>query len=610
MSRGERPLDAGDGALLSLAADLRRLRNEAGRPTYRVLSARAHYSVATLSAAAAGHRLPSLAVTLAYVRACGGDPAEWERRWHEVAAELAADAAAGAGEAGLDDERAPYAGLAAFQADDAERFFGRERLVEELLERLVRRRVVAVFGASGAGKSSLLRAGLVAGLSGQGRRTLLFTPGPHPLEECAIQLAGATGGTPGQLHTELVADPRNLHRLVRQALADDPGEAELVLVVDQFEEVFTLCAEQAERARFIDALLTAARTQNSRCRVVLGVRADFYAHCTSHADLVEALRDAQVVVGPMSADELRQAIVQPAVRAGYTVEGALLATLVAHALGQVGVLPLLSHALVETWRRRRGNTLTLAGFQAAGGIDDALARTAEALHTALNPHQQRIARNLFVRLSVPGEGTEDTKRRITRGELDIADPDVTLVLEHLARGRLLTLDRDSVEITHEALIRCWPRLRDWLAEDREGQRLHRQLTEATGAWESLHRDPGVLYRGTRLALARDWATRNDAALTGREREFLNSSLAAEAGEHAAVRRRARRLRQLVALLTVLLILATTATAYAVHAQQTATGQRNVAVSQKVANQATAMRESDPALAAQLSLAAYRLVPTI
>src|SRR5439155_1196959 len=230
-------------------ADLRRLRNEAGRPTYRVLSARAHYSVATLSAAAAGHKLPSLAVTLAYVRACGGDPAEWERRWHEVAAELAADAAAGAGEAGLDDERAPYAGLAAFQADDAERFFGRERLVEELLERLVRRRVVAV---------------------------------------------------------------------------------------DQFEEVFTLCAEQAERAGFIDALLTAARAQNSRCRVVLGVRADFYAHCTSHADLVEALRDAQVVVGPMSADELRQAIVQPAVRAGYTVEGALLATLVAHALGQVG----------------------------------------------------------------------------------------------------------------------------------------------------------------------------------------------------------------------------------------------------------------------------------
>src|SRR5439155_15384486 len=193
-------------------ADLRRLRNEAGRPTYRVLSARAHYSVATLSAAAAGHKLPSLAVTLAYVRACGGDPAQWERRWHAVAAELAADAVAEAGESGLDDEPAPYAGLAAFQADDAGRFFGRERLVEELLERLVRRRVVAVLGASGAGKSSLLRAGLVARCRGQDRRVLLFTPGPHPLEECAIQFAGATGGTPGQLHAELVADPRNLHR--------------------------------------------------------------------------------------------------------------------------------------------------------------------------------------------------------------------------------------------------------------------------------------------------------------------------------------------------------------------------------------------------------------
>ncbi|MEV8632074.1 hypothetical protein AB0395_10490 [Streptosporangium sp. NPDC051023] len=597
--------------MLRFAADLRKLREKAGSPPYRTLAGRAHYSVATLSGAAAGRKLPSLAVTLAYVDACGGDVAEWERHWHVVAAELAGTDASQAADSAADEGDPPYVGLAAFQREDADRFFGRERLVEELVTRLSRQRLVAVFGTSGAGKSSLLRAGLLPWRRAEGGDgpVVLFTPGPSPLEECAIQLARVTGGAPGRLRDELVHDPRTLNRIVRHALAGQPAQADMLIVVDQFEEIFTLCDDELERVRFIEALIAVAQAKNSRCRVVLGVRADFYAHCTRYPDLVSAFGDAQMAMGPMTTDELRRAIVQPAVRAGCAVETSLLTTLVAQVNGRVGVLPLLSHALLETWRRRRGNAMTLAGFQAAGGLHGALAQTAESLYATLDPHQQRLVKNLFQRLTALGEGTEDTKRRIFRRELDTGDPDTSTVLERLAGARLLTLDRDSVEISHEALIGAWPRLRDWLAEDREGLRVHRRLTEATDAWESLGRDPGALYRGVRLAQAQSWIETSDAALTPRERDFLDASLSARAAEQNAGRLHTRRLRQLVAALTVLLVLAVTAVVYAADANGTATRQRNIAVSQKAAGEAAALRETNPALAAQLGLAAYRLVPT-
>ncbi|MGP3924688.1 nSTAND1 domain-containing NTPase [Streptomyces sp. 8N616] len=612
MPRGERPLDAGDSAVLRFAADLRRLRRKAGSPTYRVLAERAHYAVATLSEAAGGRKLPSLAVALAYVRACGGDADAWERRWHSVAAELAAEAASDEPHEASGDVAPPYVGLAAFRAEDAELFFGRERLVEELLARLSRGRFTAVFGASGAGKSSLLRAGLLPRWQDESkaRRVVLFTPGPHPLEECAIHLARVTGGAAGALRAELAADRRTAHRAVRQALAAEPDEAELLLVVDQFEEVFTLCRDPAEREQFLGTLLAAVQAENSRCRVVLGVRADFYAHCTAYPELIAALADTQVAVGPMTTDELRQAITRPAVRGGWALEGALLADLIAHANGQVGVLPLLSHALLETWRRRRGNTLTLAGFQAAGGMDGALARTAEALYSELQPHQQRVAKHLFLRLIALGEGTEDTKRRIRRSELVAADdPDTTTVLERLAGARLLTLDRDSVEIAHEALIRSWPRLHDWVAEDREGLRIHRRLTEATEAWQSVDHDPGALYRGTRLALARDWSSAGDRALTVSEREFLDVSAAAEAAEHAASRRRARRGRQFVAALVALLVLAVGAGGFAYQQRSAALEQRRVALSRGMAAQSAATATGQPEAAMLLAREALRTAPT-
>jgi hypothetical protein len=271
------------------------------------------------------------------------------------------------------------------------------------------------------------------------------------------------------LQTELAADPENLHLRVRQALIDRPADSDLLLVIDQFEEVFTLCRAHNERAWFIQALVAAARAATSRVRVVLGVRADFYGHCGQHPELVEALRDGQLLVGPMTADELRQAITAPAGRAGYTVETALVSRLVADAAGQPAALPLVSHALRETWRRRRGTRLTLAGYEEVGGIQQAIARSAEHIYSSLDAVQQGMAKQLFLRLTAMGEGTEDTKRRISRHELD-TNPDPTVALETLAAARLVTVGQDSVEIAHEALIRGWPRLADWLREDREGPR--------------------------------------------------------------------------------------------------------------------------------------------
>ncbi|MGW0331735.1 nSTAND1 domain-containing NTPase [Streptomyces sp. NPDC003011] len=611
MPRRERPLDPEEGPLAEFAAGLRQLRRKAGNPPYRRLAERAHYSISTLSSAASGHRLPTLAVTLAYVRACDGDTARWRERWREVARLLGeADPESGAG--GEVGAAPPYAGLRSFREQDCEWFFGRERLLEELAGRLERQRFVVVMGASGSGKSSLLRAGLVPRLKEAAATTVVvLTPGERPLEECAVRLGAIAHLMPGALYGEFSDDPENLGRVVRQITArSGAADGELVLVVDQFEETFTLCQDLGERDRFIAALVLAASDAGGRCRVALGARADFYAHCTHHALLVEAMRDAQVPVGPMNLDELRRAVVQPAQRAGLTVESALLTTLVAQAHGQAGVLPLLSHALLQTWRRRRGNALTLDAFEAAGGLEGALARTAEEFYQELDAGRQKLARQVFVRLTALGDGTEDTRRPARLEELDglagAGHAEIRAVLDLAAGARLLTLDRERVELAHEALIRCWPRLHGWLTEDREATRTARHLTDAAQTWGSLAREPGALYRGTRLALA---AALDRTAMSAQEREFLDAGLAAREAEHAAVRRRARLGRLGVGLLSVLLVLTTTTAALAVRAQRAADRQRDVAGSQRVAEQAAALRPVNPALAAQLSLSAYRLSPT-
>ncbi|MGH3759477.1 XRE family transcriptional regulator [Actinophytocola sp.] len=600
--------------LLRFAGELRRLRERAGRPTYRELATRAHYSAAALSEAAGGRKLPTLAVTLAYVTACGGDTAGWMARWRETAAELAGEAAEPEPHGG----EAPYVGLAAFQPADAARFFGRDRLVDELVARVRATRFLGVFGPSGYGKSSVLRAGLIARLEPE--PVVVLTPGAHPIEECAVRIAARLGESAAVLRSEFAADPANLHLRVRQAMAaadddrpdDQPDAGDLVLVVDQFEEVFTLCADADERAWLIDALVTATRSANSRTRVVLGVRADFYGHCARHPELVTALRDSQILVGPLDEDELRDVIVKPAEQAGLRVETALAARLIAVTANEPGALPLLSHVLLETWRRRHGTTLTLGGYESAGGLRHALTRTAEDIVAGLDPARRLVAKQLFLRLCALGEGTDDAKRRVSREEL--ADlPGAPELLDRLAAARLVTLDRDNVELAHEALIRHWPRLREWLTEDREGLRIHRQLTDAALAWKSLHRDAGALYRGARLARAQEWAAAlpdgAEEALSPLEREFLHASRSALVAERTAERLRTRRQRRLVAVLVVLVVFASVTTVSAVLAQHDATEQRNAAAAQRVITQATLLVRTDPDLAEQLGLAAYRLAPT-
>ncbi|MEV0253633.1 hypothetical protein AB0H82_05065 [Streptomyces sp. NPDC050732] len=621
--RGERPLDDDGGLLTEFAADLRRLREKAGSPPYRRLARDAHYSSTTLADAAGGRRLPSLPVTLAYVRACGGDVAAWEDRWRALAARLAAadraDEAPGAGDR---DRRGPYVGLAAFQPEDAAWFFGREQLTDDLVGRVRSRRFLAVFGASGSGKSSLLRAGLLPRVEagpGPGWVTVLFAPGAHPLEECAARLAAATDGSATALRRDLTTDPRALHLTVLKTLADRATDAELLLVVDQFEEVFTLCSDARERTRFITALLTAVRAPNSRTRVVLGVRADFYARCARHPDLVEALRDAQLLVGPMTTDELRRAISRPAARADCTVEGALLARVIADATGRATVLPLVSHALRETWRRRRGSTLSLSAYEAAGGIRHALAQTAEAVHAGLDRGQRRLARTLLLRLVAIGEGTDATRRRLARADLDSlgTDPaDVQTVLDALAGARLITLDTETVELTHEALLEAWPRLRRWIDEDRAELLLRQRLSDAATAWEREHRDPGALYRGTRLDAAEDSFAAPDSGLTALERDFLTASGAARDRERLAAARTTRRLRRLTFALSVLLLLALLSGLLAWDQYRTSEGHRREAVAQQrsalsrqLAAQSAALLSEESDLASLLAVYAYRVDPT-
>ncbi|MEU7282484.1 helix-turn-helix domain-containing protein [Streptomyces sp. NPDC045431] len=555
------------------AYELRKLRQDAQGLTYREMARRAHYSVTALSQAAAGEQLPSLAVALAYVKACGGDVEEWERRWKEASEESASQ---GLEEGGL----SPYQGLARFEPDDHDRFFGRDELVAKLRRMEGEHRFSAVFGPSGSGKSSLLRAGLIPTLredSASGVAAIrILIPGEHPLRTHA----GALG-------------PK-----------DAAGDT--LIVIDQFEEVFTLCRDAAQRTEFIDRLL-AARQPDSRLRVVIAVRADFYGRLAEHRALAEAVSASGLLVGPMSASELREVIVKPAQGAGLIVERELTARLVREVEGEPGGLPLLSHVLHETWRRRRGRALTLQAYEAAGGLHGAIAQTAEDVYAGLSDEQAKLARTVLLRLISPGEGSPDTRRPAARSELDTAEhPDTGVILDRLARARLITIGEDTVELAHEAMITAWPRLRSWIEEDRERLRAHRHLTEAATAWDQLGRDVGALYRGARLMLASGLDRRS---LTILESAFLDAGLAARAAEEAAVRRRARLRRQAVALLAVLLLVATATAVWAVRAQRVANAQRDIAISREYAARSDALLAQRPEAAMLTALKGFQRSPT-
>ncbi|MGW1793644.1 nSTAND1 domain-containing NTPase [Streptomyces tubercidicus] len=583
MGRPENPIDPQDGPVQRFAYELRKLRDEAGAPAYRAMARRAGYSAVTLSQAAAGERLPTLPVLVAYVRACGGDEEEWRRRWTE-----ADEAVSQQPRPPEDDTDPPYRGLVRFEPGDADLFFGRDELTAQLANTARRHRVTALVGASGSGKSSLLRAGLVPGLrhtDGAARQApaavRILTPGAHPM-----------------------AHPQRLEP------AAGPGET--WLLVDQFEELFTVCNDNAERGAFLERLL-AARDETSRLRVVLAVRADFFGHCAAHRNLAAALKDTAVLVGPMDKDQLRAAIVTPAAARGLIVERDLTARIIEDVGDEPGALPLMSHALMETWRRRRGRTLTTQAYEAAGALHGSIARTAEDAYHQLTPTQATLARHILLRLIAPGNGTQDTHRPTARTEFATTEPyteatqtETDAVLNRLAHSRLLTLDDGHVRLTHEALITAWPRLHSWITDERDRIRLHRQLTRDATSWQELDRDPGTLYRGTRLTRAEEaFADQARNALNTLETAFLDAGIVARGAEREHAARAARRTRRAAAAVAALCVLALIAGTIAVQRAVTSNELRESARSRELAGQAADAATDQPEAALLTALAGYQ-----
>ncbi len=366
----------------------------------------------------------------------------------------------------------------------------------------------------------------------------MITPGACPLESLAIGLTRATDsvGSTAILVDDLARDPRSLHLAALRLVAGNDA-SHLLLVVDQFEELFSLCHDEVGRRTFIDNLLYAAQSPGPVV-LVLALRADFYAQCAPYENLRQALTECQAYIGAMGAEELRRAIQSPAENGDWTFEPGLVDLLLREVGDAPGALPLLSHALLETWQRREGRTLTLAGYEASGGVAGALTRTAETAYAQLTEPEKHVARNIFLRLTELDAASADdrlpelyTRRRAQLAEL-VSHPDnagqVQTVLTRLADARLITTSQETAEVTHEALIREWPRLDDWLNENREGLRLHRHLTETAQEWDRLERDPSLLYRGARLAQTDEWAAANPDDLNTQEIDFL----AAEPGRRA------------------------------------------------------------------------------
>jgi WD40 repeat protein len=468
----------------------------------------------------------------------------------------------------------PYKGLAAFEAADAPYYFGRERLIAELIARMVGSAFIGLVGASGSGKSSALQAGLLPELSngvlpGSDQWTqVLLRPGEHPMRE--LQLA---------LHRDLPVGPS------RDAdVADSLGAAlermgpsqRLLLVVDQFEEIFAPVVDDAERLAFI----TCITEPRAGMKVLVAVRADQYERCAAYPRLARLLGADQVLVGPLGADELAAIIRHPAERVGLSVEPDLVDTLVADVGAEPGGLPLLSTALLELWEARVGTTLAMAAYRTSGGVQGAVARLAEGAYGRLDQEQQTLARAILLRLAGEDDRGSVVRRRVRLAELDASDnPEVTEVLRHLTAARLVTAGDGHVEVAHEALVREWPRLRGWIDEDGEGRRVRLHLTASARGWDEGGREDGDLYRGARLAATLDWSAEHAVELNAIERAFVEAGRAAAERDAVRQQRTNRWLRSLLAGVAAFLILAVGAGGIAVLQAQRAEDQRALAESE-------------------------------
>jgi len=520
----------------------------------------------------------------------------------------------------------PYKGLRAFDETDAADFFGRQAVVDEMLARLARNdlrgRLVLVVAGSGTGKSSVVRAGLLPrirrGDVGDSARWYVTTmlPGGAPFKELAESLRRVAVADINGLTDELAA-PGGIDRVLRRLL---PDAGQLLLVIDQLEELFTLTAEREQRA-FVDRLMDAVTAPDSRLRVVATLRADFYDRPLAFQGLGPAVQESTVTVPAMSPAELEAAIVEPAARAGRRVEGALVAELVSAVGDEPGALPSLQFALYEL-AEACDRDLTLAAYRQLGGVQGAIAARAESLYCSLDDPEREVVRGLFEQLVVIEADAEPTRRPVSRtdvtGSPSVAaiDPVIDGLIDRWIEARLLTGDRDpqtrvpTVEVAHEALLREWPRLRAWIEEDRDELTVLGHLRDSAVSWVAVDRDPGAVYRGARLQAALDVAERRPQLLSRATREFLDESRVARDRELqdrvdqlTRQARSNRRLRIQLVAIAIALVVALAGGFVAVRQRREADLQRRVATARELAAAADANLSDDPQLSILLALQA-------
>ncbi|CAG1001284.1 Serine/threonine-protein kinase PrkC [Anaerolineae bacterium] len=530
------------------------------------------------TAKTAGDRFPNLLSLAAAFREAAGEQAlgtpYQERRLTPMALEDATWTPADQ----LIALRNPYKGLRAFEEADAADFFGRATLVQQFLERLKENdrypNFLAVVGPSGSGKSSLVKAGLLPALRkgailGSEKWFMAhILPGAHPLEEIELALV-RLATTPGlSLLTQLQENPRGLLRVVRKLF---PDKVTLLLVIDQFEEAFTMSRSAEETRFFLDSLYAAVTDPHSPLKLIITLRADFYDRPLMHQDFSQLMDSRTQVVTPLSPAEIEESICAPAAQVGVTLEPGLAPLMVAEVSAQPGALPLLQYALTELFDARQDHHMTQAAYQVLGGVSGALARRAEEVMSSLDPEAQAAAGQMFLRLVTLGESVEDTRRRALQSELLALSGDpkpMEAAIRAFGASRLLSFDRDpvsrtpTVEVAHEAILREWSRLKGWLDERRSDIRQQRQLAAAATEWLASKREASYLLSGARLAQFEAWQAQNTVALTDTERGFLTASLAERARLEALERERQakearlrRRIQQAVGIVAVVSLIA-------------------------------------------------------
>jgi WD40 repeat protein/DNA-binding CsgD family transcriptional regulator len=495
----------------------------------------------------------------------------------------------------------PYKGLRAFEVADSRDFFGREDFTDKLIRRMDAserfNRFLAIVGPSGSGKSSLVKAGLIPALwrgdlpGSEKWFVVELLPGARPLDQLEVALVQVAANHANGLREQITRDKNGLLRVADIILPRD--DTELVLVVDQFEEVFTLVEDEQERAQFLNLLRAAVTDRRSRVRVIITLRADYYDRPLHYPEFGELIRSRMETVLPLSAKGIERAIAGPAERVGVTFEPGLVAQIVSEMNYQAGALPLLQYALTELFDRRQGRLLTHEAYQEIGGAVGALAHRADEIYASLTSGGQEIVRQLFLRLVTLGEGAEDTRRRANRSELLslAADADaMEEIIDAFADHRLLSLDHDertrqpTVEVAHEAILREWERLRGWLNDSRADVRLQRQLAGSAVEWKHHEKDASYLLRGSRLQQVEQWSQITELALTPLEREFIaESTTQREARQQAEAERQAREaaqerrswllLRALVAVFALAAVVASGLTAFAFSQQAEAEAAR-------------------------------------